>query len=336
MLKQNEAEFERCNIPTWHQQGYTGKGIKIAELEGANVNAPFFEGKLHNPFNMRYDKHGEQVLDVVHQITPDAELYCLPVGRRIIGGKVSGSFVEQSLPYAIAEGIDLITASFDGTDNTAFNEVILQAQEKGIIFVASIGNYEVDSFAKSEAWISVGAVGLDNNKVTLKNYSVQHKCIDFLSFSGLYVHEGQDVAKVEGTSFSQPVLSGMIALVQQFFFEKTRRKLTQQQMYRFLQDHSADMGADGHDTAYGHGLVVLPNPQDIDVSKYIEVSNMADFPDIQGHWAEAVIKEVAKLGLMKGCDGGLFKPNETVTRAELAAAILQIYKEIKMKGEMHK
>lgn len=323
MLKQNEAEFERCNILAWHKAGYTGKGIKLAHLQGGNINSPFLDGKLRNPFNMLYDKHGEQVLDVVHQVAPDADLYCLPSGRRVVGGKVSGSFVEQSLPFAVEEGIDLITASFDGTDNTAFNEVILQAQQTGIIFVASMGNYEVDNFAKSDVWISVGAVGLENNKVMLKNYSVQHECIDFVMFSGLYVHEGQDIAKVEGTSFSQPMLSGMCALVQQFFFEKTKRKLTQQQMYRFLIDCAVDMGTAGHDTMYGHGLVVLPDPQDIDVSKYIEVVDMAEFPDIAGHWAEDSIKKVVEAGLMQGTDNG-FEPDKTITRAEVATILARL------------
>lgn len=44
----------------------------------------------------------------------------------------------------------------------------------------------------------------------------------------------------------------------------------------------------------------------------------ASFPDISGHWAESYIEEAASEGLIEGYPDGSFKPNEYITRAEMA------------------
>jgi len=38
-----------CGILQWHQKGYTGKNIKICELESCPI-LPMFDGKLHDSF----------------------------------------------------------------------------------------------------------------------------------------------------------------------------------------------------------------------------------------------------------------------------------------------
>lgn len=47
------------------------------------------------------------------------------------------------------------------------------------------------------------------------------------------------------------------------------------------------------------------------------------------HWAADAIKEVTQLGLMQGVSQDKFNPNGITTRAELAQAILNLYKEVK-------
>lgn len=46
--------------------------------------------------------------------------------------------------------------------------------------------------------------------------------------------------------------------------------------------------------------------------------------DYEGHWAEDDIKEVMKDGLMSGYPDGSFKPDQPVTRAELAAVLTRL------------
>jgi len=45
------------------------------------------------------------------------------------------------------------------------------------------------------------------------------------------------------------------------------------------------------------------------------------FPDIEGHWAEQSIKKAAEAGLLMGHEDGTFRPEETLTRAEMAAVL---------------
>jgi len=67
--------------------------------------------------------------------------------------------------------------------------------------------------------------------------------------------------------------------------------------------------------------------------------NMAEFrkkleggkvsKDYEGHWAKSDIDSVKKLGLMAGYDEQTFKPDQPVTRAELAAVINRLYNKLK-------
>lgn len=45
------------------------------------------------------------------------------------------------------------------------------------------------------------------------------------------------------------------------------------------------------------------------------------FGDIAGHWAEEAISELAAMGIVNGRGGGVFAPNEAVTRAEAATMV---------------
>lgn len=54
---------------------------------------------------------------------------------------------------------------------------------------------------------------------------------------------------------------------------------------------------------------------------YVRPNTVAAFTDVPaGHWAEAIIREAAKQGLMQG-DGGKFRPEQSITYAEMCATI---------------
>lgn len=116
--------------------------------------------------------------------------------------------------------------------------------------------------------------------------------------------------------------------MQQFFKEKTGRMLYQDELENFIQDHVVDLGKEGRDTSYGHGLFVLPDPQDIDVKKYIlggvgDMKNEIIYNDIENHWAKDDILAVEKANskLFDGFPDGSFKPDEPITRGQLAKII---------------
>lgn len=50
-----------------------------------------------------------------------------------------------------------------------------------------------------------------------------------------------------------------------------------------------------------------------------------DFKDVKKeHWAYEAIKEISDLGYMQGNPDGTFKPDEPVTRAEVAAILQRL------------
>lgn len=62
--------------------------------------------------------------------------------------------------------------------------------------------------------------------------------------------------------------------------------------------------------------------------KFLEevIGMFLDVPN--NHWAKESIEFLVKLGILTGYSDGTFKPNNTVTRAELAAVIAKAYKKI--------
>ena len=46
----NKREFDFSGISAWHEKGYTGKNIRIANLEGTDPSLWFFNGKIKDPF----------------------------------------------------------------------------------------------------------------------------------------------------------------------------------------------------------------------------------------------------------------------------------------------
>lgn len=278
----NKKEFDLSGITRWHELGYTGKGIRIANLESTDPSLWFFNGKIKDPFGnvsgVGRNYHGHQTADILHQVAPDADIYILSNSGRYGSKTAEGKFIEESIPFMETEKIHLVNASLGGVDNPALNNRIKQAQSHGVIFVTSAGNNAEEGaggYARSGVWIAVGAVHLsEKGEILHAGYSSIGEEVDFTQFSGLYVHDARKgyedrTFPVQGTSFSSPALCGMLALVQQFFLERAGRTLYQNELYEFMQDYSIDLWEPGHDTKSGYGLFLLPeNPNSIDIEKY--------------------------------------------------------------------
>ncbi len=282
-IEQNKKEFDLSGILRWHEAGYTGKGIRIANMEGTDPSLWFFEGKVKDPFGniagVGRNYHGHYTADVLHQVAPDADIYILSNSGRYSSKTAEGDFVDVSIPFMESEGIHLVNASLGGTDNRILNERIKQAQSHGVTFVTSAGNKAekgAGGYARSGVWIAVGAVHLsEKGEILHAEYSSIDEEVDFVQFSDLYVHDARKgyedrTFPVQGTSFSSPMLCGMLALVQQFFQEKAGRTLYQDEIYAFIKYYSVDLNRFDRDEYTGYGLFVLPkNPDDININKYL-------------------------------------------------------------------
>jgi hypothetical protein len=49
------------------------------------------------------------------------------------------------------------------------------------------------------------------------------------------------------------------------------------------------------------------------------------FTDVAGHWAEAWIEQLAEEGITSGYPDGTYRPNNNVTRAEMAVFLVRTF-----------
>ena len=325
----NKKEMDITGVKLWHDLGYTGKGINIANLEHTATDAAHFNGKFHDPFGISSGYgHGALVMSVMHQVAPESNLYILPTGVSYVGGVVGGSFAKKTIPF-IKERIDVVGQSMSSRTIMRFRDKLIEEQHDNSTWLVSAGNNGYERFNKkahNNVRIAIGAVHLmHNGNIVRARYSSIDDELDFMGFSNLDTinPNGSIRRNTTGTSFSNPFVCGMVALVKQFFYEKTGVRLNQRQMFRFMKDNCIDLGDSGHDKYYGHGLFVLPHPDKIDVYKYIDKERVK-MKDIQGHWAQEDIEKCIEQGVITGYPDGTFKPDATVTRAELATIIQRL------------
>ena len=330
----NKNEFEKLNIIKWHELGYTGKGIKIANLEECNTQSWNLKSKINNPHNMHRNgtnNHGDIVVDILLQVAPDSEITILDNSNRsVVGGGIEGAFIDKSLPYIDKHGIHLVNASLEGSSSEALADRVKQSKDNGTTFISAAGNsskYGTMGYNSSTGWISISSSYLSKNgDVSILNNSARGEDIDFTCFGNILANNQKDKnypIRVTGTSFASPFFCGMLALVQQFFLEKTGKSLHPDKLLQFVKDNTLDLGEKGRDNLYGNGLFILPNPEDINVEEYIKIEKeddiMSEFSDVkEDRWSVDDIELVSNLKLMEGYPDGSFKPTKEVTREELA------------------
>ena len=247
----NEKILEYFGINKFRKKGYTGKGITAIEMESPN------------------SPHGQKVVESALFIAPDLDIKCMSSGYNTSGNSVIGN-VLNTIDYIIENNIDLFGSSTSGTTNPQINQLFQKAIDNGAIGSTSAGNTGeyLTGYARADVLISTGAVDYNEkkNRFYKESYSSTGKELDYV-MTAPYDRNG--------TSFTSPALAmGMFALIQQFFYEKTGKKLNQTQMIKFVDDHCMDLGEPGTDEVFGRGLLILPNPEDIDVYKYIGRDDM--------------------------------------------------------------
>ena len=133
----------------WHEKGFTGKGIKVAVLDGgfkglaerqasgdlpANVvTQDFCGGQL-----LGEEDHGTAVAEIVHEMAPDAQLYLACVGTEVD--------LAAAEAWAKSQGVTVInhSAGWEGPyrddGGGPVGAVVADARANGILWVNSAGN----------------------------------------------------------------------------------------------------------------------------------------------------------------------------------------------------
>jgi subtilisin family serine protease len=140
----------------WHAKGFTGKGVKVAIIDGgfqglaerqaegdlpaSVVTMDFCGGKLGTA-----TEHGTAVAEIVHDMAPDAQLYLLCIDTEVD--------LANAESYAKSQGVKVINHSMgwwgdwrsDGSGPVG--AVVADAKANGILWVNAAGNEAVNHWA---------------------------------------------------------------------------------------------------------------------------------------------------------------------------------------------
>ena len=277
MLKENKKRFGICNIDTLHNQGITGKGVKIAIFDSKFNTQSEGAKKIYNNKvigvngfdNDDISSHASAVVHIIHQICPDSNIYCM-------------TGTTDNLLWCIDNNIDIINVSMKMFKRIGFEEASNLAVDSRMWLFTSSGNYgeekDIGLPAGYETWVSVGAVHLYKDeyikRASYSSYTKENlniwEMVEIMGFSGIDVMTPKypNIDKYgeyysfpfNGTSGSSPFIAGMAGLCRQIF-----GKADLSQFRQFLYGNAMDLEEEGYDRKTGYGLFVLPKSRNISI-----------------------------------------------------------------------
>ena len=213
-------------------------------------------------------------MDYIRQVAPEATKLAIDSSISISNGKVACDAID----YLIRNIPDFLgTASHKKLmSDKAMMAYYKQLYDRGCFLVCTAGNKqkEIRELARGDLWKAIGACNYNNGNPKVEWSYVDDEEMDYCSLHNLKA--SYDNKKHKGTSFSYPILIGMLALVQCFFKEKTGKKLNHENLEKFVIDNCIDLEEKGHDVKTGHGLFILPEPETINIYKYGDVKMFKD------------------------------------------------------------
>lgn len=216
------------------QREYTGKNIKIALLDtGVDTSHPDLAHadikslKTNSVLSVNDDKsHGTAIAGIlagmpstskgVLGIAPNATIISIDITDQEY---VTAQNIIDGIKMAICEDVDIISISLGLKENNPqVHKAIKEAYDKGIIIVASSGNYMENDVlypAKYDEVLCVGAYGKKGNIISPKG-NVKKTTI-YLPGENIVTTNAKDKQYLgaNGTSFSAAILSGTVILMKE-------------------------------------------------------------------------------------------------------------------------
>ena len=340
MIENNRKIHEYTGVATWQSAGYTGKGIRVATAEALDP-ADWPGKKVHTlRDDVRTSSHSAMTTGVLFEVAPDVEVYAISTSTDHLSEPPVSDLYDVYAPTMEELGINLLFASLtEPTPQLYEKEWANEFVQKNDMLVQfwAAGNDGESGYNRRLQLpdaTGVGAYMLVSNTPIPAYYTSQTDHADFAAPTNTHYQlpKWSSSALSSGTSAAAPYLCGMAALVQQLFQEKTGKPLKRDALLRFFQDNCVDIGAAGKDDQSGHGAVVLPDPETIDVWAYqekgAEIMKVDDFKDAAqiSEWAKDGVQFCLDAGIMDGVGNDLFDPKGPVTREQLATVISRLKK----------
>ncbi|MGH9910392.1 MAG: S8 family serine peptidase, partial [Nitrososphaerales archaeon] len=156
----------------------------------------------------------------------------------------------NGIVYAADNGARVANISFQIFNGAALSNAAQYMNNHGGWVVAAAGNTGLlENYSENPYIISVGATGSTN---VVTSWSSHGPYVDFAApGSSIYTTKaGGTYGSASGTSFSSPIVAGVVALI-----ISNNPSLNSQQVYDALKNSAVDLGSAGRDDYYGWGLV---------------------------------------------------------------------------------
>lgn len=250
----DQAYFAYYGLDRARAKGYTGKGVTVAIIDGevdTSATQQLGDSLTDKPMctitsSSTSKTHGTAVASILassgYGVAPEVSLLTYRTGSQQDGDQPStdcfdgGHSLKYGYPWlinaAINDGAQIVNLSSSSTSQEDdLKWTIARSIARGVIVVASAGNEASDSNATSlSQWSGVVGVTAISTDGTRQDYSSWGRGVTTTAIGGpVAVHDfasGQ-VNQEFGTSFSAPIVTGVLALAKQRWPEATSNQLLQ-------------------------------------------------------------------------------------------------------------
>lgn len=250
----DQSYFAYYHLDQARAKGYTGKGVSIAMIDGkVDTGVPELIGAqvtTTTPCTINSSSavtsHGTGVASILvaqgYGVAPEASLHAYQVTLDADGDtsesdcKDKTGSLRDDLPWLLnaamndgAQIINLSASSESGTKDLKWT--VARSMAQGVIITAAAGNDAQDdddtSLSKWSGVVGVSAIGVDSAR---QDYSSWGQGVTAAAVGGPVLTRNIATGQIEpayGTSYSSPVVAGVLALARQKWPNATSNQLLQ-------------------------------------------------------------------------------------------------------------
>ena len=289
-----QAYYSYYHLDSARAKGYTGAGVTIAiidgpvdtsvpELVGANVTD---KSPCSVSSSLAHRSHGTEVASLLvsraYGVVPDAALLAYQsIDTNSAAGDdcpmkagVLPTEVSSLINKAINDGASII--NYSATSPSPSNHLkwaIARAMSQGVIITAGAGNTASDDTENSlSQWSGVVGVSAINTDGKFASYSSWGQGVTTTAVGGPVIARDAngDISSTQGTSFSTPIVTGVLAQTRAKWPNATSNQLLQ------LLVNTASTPQGGRDIYVGYGPINPGKMLNTDPGQYPDENPLAD------------------------------------------------------------